>query len=99
VVEYEVLDVLCSDDLISADSERGSDNVHGHEGRRGDVEVEVAERELGCDGVQLKYKVFNPPLSISVYFEIRLKFFESKNVFSTYSPLPSMHAWGLCNHS
>jgi hypothetical protein len=31
--------------------------------------------------------------------QIRLKFFRSKNVYSTYSPSPSMYAWSLCNHS
>jgi hypothetical protein len=39
------------------------------------------------------------PLASQIPVEIRLKFFESKNVYSTYSPSPSMHAWNLCNHS
>jgi hypothetical protein len=39
------------------------------------------------------------PLASQFPVEIRLKFFESKNVYSTYSPSSSMHAWSLCNHS
>jgi hypothetical protein len=39
------------------------------------------------------------PLASQFPVEIRLKFFELKNVYSTYSPSPSMHAWCLCNHS
>jgi hypothetical protein len=39
------------------------------------------------------------PFASQFPIEIRLKFFESKKVYSTYSPSPSMHAWSLCNHS
>jgi hypothetical protein len=39
------------------------------------------------------------PLASQFPVEIRLKVFESKSVYSTYSPSPSMHAWSLCNHS
>jgi hypothetical protein len=39
------------------------------------------------------------PLASQFSVEIRLKFFESKSVYSTYSPSLSMHAQNLCNHS
>jgi hypothetical protein len=39
------------------------------------------------------------PLASQFPVEIRVKFFESKNVYSIYSLSPSMHAWSLCNHS
>jgi hypothetical protein len=44
------------------------------------------------------YGVFNP-LAFQFPVEIRLNFFESKHVYSTYSSLPSMHTWSLCSHS
>jgi hypothetical protein len=39
------------------------------------------------------------PLASQFPVEIRLTFFGSKNVYSTSSPAPPMHAWSLYNHS
>jgi hypothetical protein len=58
---------------------------------------------LGGKGLSYALTTFmqgvQPPLSISVSRWNSAEVFESKNVYSTYSPSPSTHAWSLCNHS